>query len=51
MRLFFSWETKFVFNMILTLEVYSPIEGTDIDETILQARVIVQIMGKDKVLY
>ena len=46
-----SWETKFVFNMILTFEVYSPIEGTDIDETILQARVIVQIMGKDKVLY
>ena len=45
------WETKFVFNVIVTLEVYSQIEGTDIDETILQARVIVQIMGKDKVLY
>lgn len=37
--------------MILTLEVYSHIEGTYIDETILQARVIVQIMGKDRVFY
>lgn len=28
------WGTKFVFNVIVTLEVYSQIEGTDIDETI-----------------